>query len=192
MRIDAFWALIQGSLDCVGRRAVRESYLRERLIMLPPEEIAEFQSHLINARQRADSWDLWGAAARINGGMCSDDGFEDFRNWLVGCGRDTFERVITTPDSLAELPEIQRLAARPGEEHGDEEGTDWESLSYVAEQAYEEVTGQEDDGSFDEAVDEFDGVDLPDYSAEERWSWTDEQASAARLPNLTRMFPLAG
>lgn len=197
MEIDAFWVLIHDSLDTLdgvdgaASRAARESYLHERLITLPPEEIAEFQSHLVNARQRADSWDLWGAAARINGGMCSDDGFEDFRNWLIGRGHDTFERVIAAPDSLAELPEIQRLAARPNEERGDEDRTDWESLSYIAERAYEQVTGKQDDDAFDEAVDEFDSVDFPDYLAEEQWRWTDKQASAAKLPNLTRLFPLA-
>jgi hypothetical protein len=198
MQIDAFWTLIQDSLNHSPDRTARAGYLHEQLIALPPGDIAGFQSHLISARQRADRWDLWGAAARINGGMCSDDGFEDFRNWLIGRGRDTFERAVAAPDTLAELPEIRRLAGRSPEEWTGDELVEWETLSYLAERAYAEATGQEeddDDGdSFDEAVDEavaeFEVEGLPDYLAEDHWKWVDEQASATRLPQLTSMFPL--
>ena len=191
MDTDAFWALIHDSGEQSAPRTERESRLHARLIALPLADIAEFQSHVINARQRADSWDLWGAAARINGGYCSDDGFEDFRNWLIGRGRAVFERVAATPDALAGLPEIRRLAGRPREAWSEEEHTDWESLSYLAERAYEALSGEQDEDAFDDAVDEFEIADFPDYLAEDQWKWTDEQAAAARLPELTRLFPLA-
>lgn len=198
MQIDAFWTLIHDSLNHSSSRTARAGYLHEQLIVLPPADIAEFQSHVINARQRADRWDLWGAAARINGGMCSDDGFEDFRNWLIGCGRDTFERAIAGPDTLAELPEVRHLAGRPRAEWTGEELVEWEGLSYVAGHAYAKAAGaddgddedEDDDEAFNEAVDEFEVEDVPDYLAEDRWKWSDEEASAARLPRLTQMFPL--
>jgi hypothetical protein len=192
MQIDAFWTLIHDSLNHSPGRSAREGYLHERLISLPAEEIAGFQAHLINARQRADSWDLWGAVVRINGGICSDDGFEDFRNWLVGRGRDTFERVVAAPDTLAELPEIRHLAGRPREEWTGEELAEWEGLSYLAGHAYAEVIGLDEDAddgdSFHEAVDRFELEDVSDHAGEDRWKWSDEQASATRLPRLTRLF----
>ena len=94
MDIDAFWTLIQDSLGHCAGRSARERYLRARLVGLKPEAIAGFQSHIDNACVRADSLDLWESAARIKGGFCSDDGFEYFRLWLIGRGRDVFERVF--------------------------------------------------------------------------------------------------
>jgi hypothetical protein len=38
----------------------------------------------------------------MNGG-CSDDGFEYFRAWLLAQGRDTFEKALEDPDTLAAL-----------------------------------------------------------------------------------------
>ena len=60
------------------------------------------------------TWLMWAAAAQIRNG-CSDDGFEDFRRWLIGLGREAFERVVQEPDRLAELPEVQRLSGRDSE-----------------------------------------------------------------------------
>jgi hypothetical protein len=45
--------------------------------------------------------------ALINGGM-SDDGFTDFRYWLISRGRDVYERALADPDSLT----CPRLIAR--------------------------------------------------------------------------------
>jgi hypothetical protein len=47
----------------------------------------------------------------INGG-CSNDGFEDFRGWLIVQGHEVFERMIADPDTLADLPIVR--AARLG------------------------------------------------------------------------------
>jgi Protein of unknown function (DUF4240) len=191
MDIDTFWTLIQDSLDHSPKRSARQGYLHTRLIGFEPEEIAEFQSYIYYACARADSWDLWQAAARICGGFCSDDGFEYFRLWLVGRGRDVFERAIAVPDSLAEAPEIQRLVGRPMKEWDDDaEFPAWESLAYVAGGAYAEVTAEEDEDAFDDAVDAVDlPAPLPDYLAEQRWNARDEQAATVKIPNLARAFP---
>jgi hypothetical protein len=49
-------------------------------------------------------WELWGAAYLIGGGGCSDDGFDDFRGWLLGQGRATWQAALADPDSLADHP----------------------------------------------------------------------------------------
>ena len=194
MDTDAFWSLIEDSLGHAPGRAERGRYLTARLAELSAAEIPAFQAHLDALCVRADRWSLWAAAARILGGFCSDDGFEDFRHWLIGRGRTVFEQAVADPDSLADAPEIRRLAGRPSSAWDDDaESPSWESLSYLAAEAYAIATGDQDEDAFDDAVAdaEVDPVPQPDYLAEEQWSARDEEAAAARIPRLARAFPLA-
>ncbi|WP_406044423.1 DUF4240 domain-containing protein [Micromonospora sp. NBC_00898] len=55
--------------------------------------------------------------------------FEDFRMWLIGLGRDAFERVVQEPDRLAELPEVQRLSGRDSGDWSEQEWPAWEMLT---------------------------------------------------------------
>ena len=48
---------------------------------------------------RAYRWDSWAAAYSIGSG-CSDDGFTDFRYFLISMGREVFERALADPESL--------------------------------------------------------------------------------------------
>ncbi|MFF5157927.1 DUF4240 domain-containing protein [Streptomyces sp. NPDC000348] len=41
----------------------------------------------------------------------SDDGFDCFRGWLIAQGREAFERMVTDPDALAEMPVVRASAA---------------------------------------------------------------------------------
>ena len=193
MDIETFWGLIDENLGHSPGRKARAEHLRARLVELAPEEIAGFQAQVNNACIRADSVDLWGAAARIRGGFCSDDGFEYFRYWLIGRGRAVFEHAVAAPDSLAETSEIQRLVGRrPRDWDEDVEWPEWETLAYIAADAYAAVTGEQDEDAFDDAVNEFEGEDFPDYLAEQQWNARDEEVAAVKIPNLARAFPLAG
>lgn len=51
--------------------------------------------------------------------------------WLAGLGRDAYEAAIADPDSLADIPEVRRLADLP-RPWDDEDFPEWESLEYVA------------------------------------------------------------
>jgi uncharacterized protein DUF4240 len=195
MDIDAFWQLIAGSLEHAPGRAAREHYLEGRLAALAPDGIVAFQAFLDHARDRAFTWDLWGAAMRIFGGWCSDDGFEYFRLWLIGRGRMTFERAITTPDSLAAVPAIQRLAGRPRREWDDDkEWPEWETLNYIAARAYRLATdtGTDDcDEDFYDAVrSQLGGTAFRRHPDGERWDAADELAAAMKIPGLAASFPV--
>ena len=76
--------------------------LTARLAKLPPEEILDFVYLWSTVNCRAYRRDLWGAAYLINGG-CSDDGFRDFRTWLILQGRIVYEAALADPDSLADV-----------------------------------------------------------------------------------------
>ncbi|QRK09060.1 DUF4240 domain-containing protein [Archangium violaceum] len=72
-----------------------------------------------------------GAAYLIAGG-CSDDGFTDFRSWLISMGRRVFENALSNAESLIEVVDAPGL-----------EDIFFEEFRYVPEQAYEELTGHE-------------------------------------------------
>jgi hypothetical protein len=77
-------------------------------------------------------WDLWGAADLINRG-CSDDGFQDFRGWLIAQGQDVYRNALEDPDSLADHPAVASLG---------EFDTLWcQDLLAAPLTAYEKLTG---------------------------------------------------
>jgi predicted DNA-binding WGR domain protein len=45
----------------------------------------------------------WLAASLLVGGQCTHEEFEDWRAWVIGHGRDAFERVRAQPDAVADL-----------------------------------------------------------------------------------------
>ena len=194
MDIDTFWQLIEDSLAHAPGRIARQAFLRDRLSVLPAAEIIGFRAQLDRSENRAYSWDLAGAATRIFGGWLSEDGFEYFRLWLIGRGRAAFEQAVAGPDSLAGLPEIGRLAGRRWTTWvADTEWPEWESLAYVAIDAYARATGDDDEcaEAFYEALkarlsdDAFVGASRGDH-----WDARDETAALVRIPDLAAMFPL--
>jgi hypothetical protein len=101
--------------------------LQEQLTHLPDREILAFDRILWELMAESYRWDLWAAAYIINGG-CSDDGFDDFRGWLIAQGQHVYDAALQNPDSLA-------VVAVAEVEH--------EPMLYVARLAYEEKTGNE-------------------------------------------------
>ena len=76
--------------------------LDAELRQLPLDEIRSFRGHFDDCEGRAYNWELW-AAAYIIGGGCSDDSFSDFRSTLISMGRQTFERALASPQTLADM-----------------------------------------------------------------------------------------
>jgi len=159
-----FWSIVESSkAESDGGFEHRAETLVARLSALPPEKIIEFQRVFGSLQDRAYSWDLWGAAYVINGG-CSDDGFSDFRSWLISMGRKTYESALSDPESLAEIT--------LGD--GGEEDASFEVFAYAAAEAYEASTGDElphPERNF------------PNEPSGERWEEGEEEL-AGRYPKL--------
>ena len=104
MNHKGFWELI----DVVNQEAEpwnRDSILlttQERLLELPLPEIIDFHNYLKWYIGAADTPSLVAAAVAINDGT-SDDGFNDFRAWLVSQGQEVYRKALKCADSLAEL-----------------------------------------------------------------------------------------
>jgi hypothetical protein len=184
VRLEDFWALIQGSSAAAKSQRERTEWLTEHLARLPVPAIIEFELHLAAQRKRVDTWLMWGAAWIIMQGWCSDDGFFYFQPWLVGLGHESFERVADDPDSLADIPQIYHLAGRRRSDWSDDEWPDWELLNYVARNAYERVTSEAD--GLDNAL-EAQGLHRIGGAApeDEPWNYDDLEQRLARLPRLT-------
>ena len=107
--------------------------LRVALSDMSREDVVAFQSALNAVMSRAYTWDLIAAACFLGCGQ-SDDGFEDFRAWLVAQGQETFEMVLADVSALADLPfdespteewYCEDLHLLPGEIGGEAEDANW-------------------------------------------------------------------
>ena len=132
MDVTQFWNIVESSKAASG--ASHDNHvelLAEHLSALPPDEVISFQQIFDDLTDRAYSWDLWRAAYIIGGG-CSDDGFIDFRSWLISMGRDTYTRALNDPESLADVD-----LGPDGEEDAF-----FEDFAYVPARVYTARTGR--------------------------------------------------
>ena len=148
-----FWQVIE---DAEGDEDALERLLTGR----SSEELREFDRIYRRQLARAYRWDLWGVGYLMNGGM-SDDSFDYFCDWLIGRGRDVFERVLAEPDSLADV-------TTPGDE------LENEGLRYAVQKAHETTHGSE--------LPYEDAVEFPEEPAGEEWDEDDLDALEARFP----------
>ncbi len=139
MDVSAFWKIID---DARTNATDDEDFLTRidsRVRMLEPAELLEFQRHFNKI----------------------DDGFDYFRAWLLAQGRDTFEKAIEDPDTLAALE--------------DPEG-ELEEFMYLAPQAYEGKTREQMPDSV------FQGATRPELG--EGWDFDDDAEMKERYPKL--------
>lgn len=97
---------------------------------MPVQAILDYDKILtrfIDCAYRSDLWD----AAYIIGCGCGDDGFMDFRAWLVGQGREVYENALLEPETLVDIVEVNQK-------------TQVQDLWGAAGTAYYEMTGEED------------------------------------------------
>ncbi|XVU21981.1 DUF4240 domain-containing protein [Actinoplanes sp. CA-054009] len=184
--VDEFWELIHRSAAAGGKDA-RTSWLSEHLARVPTTEIVDFELRLTEQRKRVDTWLMWGAARCVMRTWASNDSFWYFQPWLVGLGRDAFDRVAADPDALARLPEVRRLAGPARAEWSHDEWPDWEVLNYVAVEAYRLATGRDD--GLDEVLEARGHDRVCDPAPEgEPWDYDDAGQRRERLPRLSELF----
>ncbi len=100
MTNEQFWAIVEETHD--KSVSANEEKLFRRLCALTEPEIIAFDRIWTGYYHQLYSSLLWGVAYLAQGG-CSDDGFMDWRNWVISCGRKAFETASTRPDDLVPL-----------------------------------------------------------------------------------------
>ncbi|MGW2144914.1 DUF4240 domain-containing protein [Nonomuraea bangladeshensis] len=182
-----FWHLIEQSGRETSGKKARAAWLQDALEQRSAEDILDFESCMLLARRRVDTWLMWGAMRALFG-FGSDDGFWYFQMWLVGLGREVFEQVARDPDALVDVPEVQRLVAmeRRGPLWTKDDWPQFEILDYVAGDAWERVTGKGHE-IFSDAL-EARGHQLfaIPHPSDEAWELDDKEESARRLPRINR------
>ena len=104
MNKEQFWRIVddvRSSADPKNQRTVLFA-LQEQLRKLPSAEIMEWQEIFQFYDDAAYRDELWAASGAM-GAHCSDDGFMDFRSWLISQGRDVYMAALKDPESLAEV-----------------------------------------------------------------------------------------
>ena len=119
MTRDRFWEIIEAS-QAHSQEEQLERFQWE-LQQLSREELLDFTTHFAQLHFDGYTWDLWVVAWLSAGGLCSDDGFEYFRWWLMSRGRALYEGGLTDPDSLVDVlatnrhPGFERFGYVPGQ-----------------------------------------------------------------------------
>ena len=186
MNEEQFWTLVETSGRQTQNKQDRERWLRTRLTLLRGHAIIDFEILLDATRRRVDTYTHWGALHRIIG-FASTDSFFYFQPWLIGLGRDAFERIAASPDQLADIPEIRKLADLP-RPWPNAVWPAWESLNYVALYAYQHIAGEQVDVR---DVIHSHGQHLlcdPEPSGI-AWNFEDDTEVRRCLPRLHQLFP---
>jgi hypothetical protein len=133
-----FWQCIADSRVRAGtlppRRAfsvVHEQALLDMFRGMSAEQIIAFEQRRRKLSADAYRWDIWGAAYWYAGG-CGDDAFENFRWNLIALGREWYDRILASPDDLADTIGDRTVPYMTAE---------WTFQPH--RKAYEEKTGQE-------------------------------------------------
>ena len=166
MNTKEFWELIDKTLRASGGDHHKQAeFLVAELTNRSEAEILDYHSILDDLMDEAYIAELWDLAYVIDLG-CGDDGFMDFRAWLIGRGKDVFDRALVDPESLVDLVGLR-------------EPTKSEALLYVAQEAYELKTGK------DPLTMPKRAKPLPELKGTHAG---DEDAMLARFPKATEKF----
>jgi hypothetical protein len=132
MNKDAFWQMIDDAkTDSGGDYDVMKKTLTERLSRMNPQEIILYKDINDQYVQAADMAEIYEAGCALNCGGLGDDGFTDFRCWLIGQGKEVYMSAMKAPGSIARFD----IEARDGY-------FTWESFNYIASDSYTRNTGE--------------------------------------------------
>lgn len=174
-----FWELINSSKKH-GEEQIE--WLTNELSKMTVDEILEFEIEFRNKLEQSYTSSLWGAAFVIMGG-CSDDGFDYFRGWLIAQGEEIYNKVLKSPEFLAEYLSEDYLEE-------DEFAPQLEEMLSVASDAYiYQKTGEIEynDDIHTEFLDVLEARGYEFIPAEIEFDWEEEDLEA-RYPILWERF----
>ena len=103
MDINEFWNLIDTTREASGGDVSKQvDLLVEILVKRSLDEIFSYEGIMDDLLDKAYHAALWDAADIIGCGS-GDDGFWDFRAWLIAQGKEVYENALADPDSFQKL-----------------------------------------------------------------------------------------
>jgi hypothetical protein len=188
MLMRTFWKVVERArAECAGddgwasASAIGDA-LSRHLEQMSLDRILEFHDCYERARAQTHRWEMV-AAAYLIWGSISDDSFTDFQGGLVSLGRRAFDQIVADPDSLAEHPLVQAIAARQAKR----ELLAGESVHTAASSAYSRKTDDMD--AYWEALEERRDQNAPTRGDDGGWDRRfggadDREQVPSRLPRL--------
>lgn len=169
-----FWHIIETTKAHHGSNPQAQAdVLITQLAAMPLPELLAFGDIAERLHDDAYRWELWAACFIIGNLGCSDDGFYDFREWLIEQGQAIYYHALADPESLVDhMPLVQS-------EFGAFTFGSWEQygITHVSWDAYKIQTGRE--------FPIFAGIHpLPQITGE-RW---DERTVHLKYPKLAAKF----
>ena len=102
--LDAFWSLID---QAKKRQDNAGEWLTGQLTAQGPERAVVFDVVSGVYRDLAHQYGIWCAATVIDENCSTNSGFDSFKTWLVGQGREVYMAALKDPDSLADAPDYR-------------------------------------------------------------------------------------
>ncbi|MBA3723982.1 MAG: DUF4240 domain-containing protein [Candidatus Levybacteria bacterium] len=128
---DTFWQIIKSSKDkSENDFEEQKEQLANELRVLTADEIILFGNRFKFFRGEADTLELSGAFYIISGDD-EVDSFNDFREWVIGLGKEFYHKITKDPQALVDI-ETDII-----------EEANWEGLGYTISTVFKEKTGQE-------------------------------------------------
>ena len=125
-----FWELIAGAKkECGQNMGSSINWLTSQLIARGPQQTQDFTNIMDGYLYLSYQYGLWTAASLMCENGCSDDGFIDFRAWLIAQGEEVYMAALADPDSLADV-----------EAYG---GCQFEELPYTGNETMKYLTGKD-------------------------------------------------
>lgn len=98
-----FWNLIEETKSSCGESMeAMTGILRDKLIKYPIKDIKKFDSIFYEYHGAAYKAGIRDVGRIMNRGIMTDDGFIDFRSWLIAQGREVYMEALKNPEILAE------------------------------------------------------------------------------------------
>lgn len=104
INLDAFWSLIDQAKEHQGDA---DEWLKGQLIAQGEERAIVFDVISGVYRGLAHQYGIWCAASVIDESCTTNSGFDSFKTWLVGQGREVYMAALKDPDSLADAPDYR-------------------------------------------------------------------------------------
>lgn len=169
---EELWSIVQKAKRKSEDKEELAELVKEALTQMSIEQIIGFDFQFRNLLAKSYKTDLWCVAYVASGG-CSDDGFEYFRAWLIGQGKQVYYKALSAPDSL--LPALEKVEDYP-------ENEDLMAAAYLA---YEAKTGKED---FHEVANQYPEVLTPYQGPDFEWNEEDEESMKRICPRIFKKY----
>ena len=175
MTEEEFWSIISDAKSKSTNGEELAQHVIRTLEGKSIESILGFDYWFSKFHYGSSNGDLWCTAYVAMKG-CTEDGFDYFRAWMIGQGREVFEAALKEPDTL--VAALESIGA---------EVPNNETLLIAASRAYETKTGK-NIKAFYEVLDEYE-TDFGSFGEPElNWSKEDAESMKKICPKVFERF----